>query len=81
MGVGFYSLKDEVDEWLRSNKIVGVSAIGLGRGCRGVELWFSKETNTEFLKKYPKIDGYFHNGWFTKLDDTRIYVSMTKRRG
>jgi len=76
-----YSLKQEVEAWLLSQGITNVSVQGLGKGCRGVMLWFLKGTNAEFLRKYPKLETVFHNGWFAKQGDSRIYVSMTKRRG
>jgi hypothetical protein len=76
-----YSLKQEVEAWLNSQGITNVSVQGLGKGCRGVMLWFLKGTNEEFIKKYSKLDCHSHNGWLTKEGDSRIYVSMTKRRG
>lgn len=78
--MNFGSLKSDVQEWLDYEGLTTVRAYGLGKGCRGVELMFHKESDVDdFLKKYQKLETVLHNGWFTKYGSCRIYVSMTRK--
>lgn len=73
------SLVTEVENWLSLNKIEDCKAKGLGKGCKGVELYLFKTTPQEFKLKYPMMDGFEYNGYFTEWHG-RIYISMVRKK-
>jgi len=77
----FWSLKQHVQSWLDENNIINVKPFGLGKGCRGVELYFFEDqTSSEFIKKYPMLETNFYKGYFTPDRFGKVYISMVKKK-
>jgi len=76
--MNLYTLKQNVEDWLRRKGIENCSVIGLGKGCRGVEIWMRKGNAESFIAEHGNtLETALYKGYFTSSHNGyAVYVSM-----